>query len=66
VIAIFAGVTVCLVTKQKFSNNLKRKVVDDIIIRPSKILHSELKNYDIENITSRDVLIIKINIHNAR
>lgn len=43
-------------TRQKISNNLKRKVVDDMFIRPSTILHSEMKNYDIENITSGDVL----------
>jgi len=37
-----------------------------MFIRPSKILHSELKNDYIENITSGNVLLIKRNIHNAR
>ncbi|KAL4113170.1 hypothetical protein QTP88_016843 [Uroleucon formosanum] len=55
-----------ILTRQKISNNFKRKVVDDMFIRPSKILHSELKNDDIEVITSGDVLLIKRNIHNAR
>lgn len=47
--------------RQKMYNNLKRKAVDDIFIRPSKMLHSKLKNYDIENITSRGIILIKIN-----
>jgi hypothetical protein len=55
-----------ILTIQKISKNLKRKSVDAVFIRPSKILHSELKNYDIENITSGDVLLIKINIHDSR
>lgn len=34
--------------------------------RPSTILYSELKNCDIENFTSGDVLLIKINIYKAQ
>jgi hypothetical protein len=37
-----------------------------MFVQLSKILHSELKNYDIENINSGDVLSIKRNIPNAR
>lgn len=55
-----------ILTRQKISNNLKRKAVEDMFVRPSKILHSELKNDNIENITSGDVLLLKRNIHNAR
>ncbi|KAF0767639.1 MULE domain-containing protein [Aphis craccivora] len=47
-----------ILTRQKISKNLKRKAIDDMFVRPSKILHSELKNDDIENITSGDVLLI--------
>ncbi|KAF0764704.1 Uncharacterized protein FWK35_00002816 [Aphis craccivora] len=52
-----------ILTRPKINNNLKRKSVDDMFIRSSKILHSELKNDNIENITSGDVLLIKINVH---
>lgn len=55
-----------ILTRQKIRNNLKRKAVDDMFVRRSKILHSELKYDDIENITSGDVLLIKRNIHIAR
>ncbi|KAF0753014.1 Uncharacterized protein FWK35_00026714 [Aphis craccivora] len=44
-----------ILTRQKISNNLIRKEVDDMFIRPSKILHSKLKNDDTENITSGDL-----------
>jgi len=34
--------------------------------RPSKIIHSELKNADVESLTTQDVKLIKRNLHNAR
>ncbi|KAF0756715.1 Uncharacterized protein FWK35_00015087 [Aphis craccivora] len=55
-----------ILTRQKIRNNLKRKAVYDMFVRPSKILHSELKYDDIKSITSGDVLLIKRNIHNVR
>lgn len=30
------------------SDNSKRKAIDDVFARPSKILHSELKNGDVK------------------
>jgi hypothetical protein len=37
----------------------------DMFVRTSTILHSELKNDDIKNITSGDFLFIKKKKHNA-
>lgn len=51
---------------QALINKWKRIAVDDMYIRPSTVLYSELKNYDIKILTSGDVLSIKINVHNAR
>ncbi len=34
-----------VITRQKISNSVKRKAVDDISVRPSKILHNELPIY---------------------
>jgi hypothetical protein len=42
-----------ILTKQKLNNSLKRKAVDNMFTRPSKMLHSELN--DIKNITSENV-----------
>jgi len=55
-----------VLTRQKISNAVKRKAVDDISVRPSKILHNEFKNGDISTLTTNDVILIKQNIHHAR
>ena len=55
-----------VLTRQKISNAVKRKAVDDISARPSKILHNEFKNGDISTLTTNDVTLIKQNIHYAR
>jgi len=55
-----------VITRQKISNAVKRKAVDDISVRPSKILHNEFKNGDILTLTTNDVILIKQNIHYAR
>lgn len=55
-----------IINRQKLNNNLKRKAADDIFTRPSKIIHSELKNADVESLTTQDVKLIKRNLHNAR
>jgi nitrogen regulatory protein PII len=46
-------------TRQKISNVVKRKAVDNISDRPSKILHNEIKNGDISTLTINDVILIK-------
>ncbi|KAE9534004.1 hypothetical protein AGLY_008740 [Aphis glycines] len=55
-----------IINRQKLNNNLKRKTINDIFTRPSKFIHSELKNADVESFTKQDVQLIKINLHNAR
>lgn len=55
-----------VITRQKISNAVKRKAIDDISVRPSKILHNEFKNGDILTLTTNDVILIKQNIHYAR
>lgn len=52
--------------RNKLSNTLKRKAVDHMFDNPSKILQTELKSGDIENLTTKDILLVKRNIHNAR
>ena len=44
-----------IINQQKLNNNLKRKAVDDMFTRPSTIIQSELKNVDIEILTSQNV-----------
>jgi len=34
--------------------------------RPSKIIHFEFKNVDVESLTTQDVKLIKRNLHNSR
>jgi len=34
--------------------------------RPSKIIHSELRNADVESLTNQDVMLSKQNLHNSR
>jgi len=55
-----------VLTRQKISNCVKTEAVDDISVRPSKILHNEFKNGDISTLTTKDVILIKQNIHHAR
>ncbi|KAF0748541.1 MULE domain-containing protein, partial [Aphis craccivora] len=43
-----------------------RKAQDDICEKPSKLLHSELKNNDTDTLTRYDCTLIKKNIHHAR
>jgi len=55
-----------IINRQKLNNNLKRKAVDDMFTKPSKIIYSELKITDIEFLITQDVKLIKRNVHNAR
>lgn len=54
------------ILKQKLNNTLKRKAVDDISSRPSKIIHSELRQHSSSQLTIQDVNLIRKNINHAR
>uniref|UniRef100_A0A8D8S8W3 FLYWCH-type domain-containing protein n=1 Tax=Cacopsylla melanoneura TaxID=428564 RepID=A0A8D8S8W3_9HEMI len=53
-------------TRQKVSNAMKRKAIDDICERPSKILHKAVSSQDLQLLNQRDVQYILKNAHNAR
>jgi len=55
-----------LLNRQNISNSLKRKAIDDISSKPSKLLQVELKKNDVETIITSDVALIKRNIRYAR
>lgn len=44
------------------SNKLKRKAVDDIACRPTKLVHMETINQDIPTLDTDDLKLIKRNI----
>jgi hypothetical protein len=48
------------------NNKLKRKAVDDISKKPSKIINSELLKHDIDTLTTYDLQLTRKNIHYAR
>lgn len=54
------------INRQKLSNNLKRKAVDEISARPAKLLHTELRKSDVSTITTTDVTYIRNNINRTR
>lgn len=54
--------------RQKLSNCMKRKAASDPYERPSKIIHSELRQCgaSVENITTNDLNLIRKNIYECR
>ncbi|KAF0769910.1 FLYWCH-type domain-containing protein [Aphis craccivora] len=52
--------------RQIMSNSLIRKALVDISCKPSKLIHSELKQGDIPTLTNNDLSLIRHNIHRAR
>lgn len=52
--------------RQKVSNNVKRKAVEQLCERPSKILHSEISVNELSILNTRDINLIRKNIHSAR
>ena len=52
--------------RQKLSNSLKRKAVEDISSKPFKLLHSELQRENVNTLTLSDTTLIKRNIRNIR
>ena len=47
------------------SNNLKRKAVEELYDKPSKLIHGALSK-DIPTLTTYDLTLIRNNIHHAR
>ncbi|KAL4127383.1 hypothetical protein QTP88_011555 [Uroleucon formosanum] len=54
-----------ILNRQKLSSNLKRKAIDDLYDKPSKLIHRELSN-DVSTLTSYDLTLIRKNMHHAR
>lgn len=54
------------IERQIISNNLKRKATENMCERPSKLLHSYLRENNTNAITTKDVIYIKHNIFQAR
>ncbi|KAL4112342.1 hypothetical protein QTP88_016151 [Uroleucon formosanum] len=52
--------------RQALSNSLKRKAVEDVFAKPSKLIRRELKHGDISTLTNNDLSLIRHNIHRAR
>lgn len=52
--------------RRKLSNSLKRKAIEDICTRPSKLVSKELGASDIPNLTERDFQLTCRNIRRAR
>lgn len=55
-----------LINRQKISNRLKRKALDDPVERPSKIIHRDLRENDTDTLNTYDLQLIRKNIHHAR
>jgi len=55
-----------LINRQKISNKLKRKALDDPVERPSKIIHRELRENDTDTLNTYDLQLIRKNIHHVR
>lgn len=54
------------INRQKLENSLKRKAIQDISSKPSKLVHEELKEGDVETLSSGDVELVKRVIRRAR
>ncbi|KAL4130748.1 hypothetical protein QTP88_008140 [Uroleucon formosanum] len=52
--------------KQILINSLKRKAIEDISCKPSKLIRSELKKGDISTLTTNDLSLIRHDVHRAR
>lgn len=52
--------------RQKLNNKLKRKALDDPCEKPCKILQRELRERDVNTLTTTDVNRIRKNMHYAR
>jgi len=57
--------SVKILNRQKLSNNLKRKAINDLYDKPSKLIHRELSN-DVSTLTTYDLTLIRKNMYHAR
>ncbi|CAI6369788.1 unnamed protein product [Macrosiphum euphorbiae] len=55
-----------ILNRQFVSNKLKRKAIDDICEKPSKIINRELLTRDVDTLTTYDLQLIRKNMHYAR
>jgi len=55
-----------ILNRQKMSNVLKRKAIDNVSDRPCKLIHNELRKEDVETLTFYDVSRIRDNVYQAR
>jgi len=55
-----------ILNRQKMSNILKRKAIDNVCDRPCKLIQNELRKKDAETLTSYDVSRIRGNMYQAR
>lgn len=52
--------------RQKVSNSLKRKAVDAINVRPSKLLDAAKDDFDVKDMTKTDIEYVRRVVHRAR
>ena len=52
-----------VLNRQKLANTLKRKAIDDVSSKPSKLVHDELKQGDIETLSSRAVSYTHLDVY---
>lgn len=55
-----------MLNRQKLSNGVKRKAMEDLCEKPLKLIHSEIKRTGTETLTVEDVHLIRKNIYNGR
>lgn len=55
-----------VLNRNLLSNAIKRKATEDINEKPSKLVHKELRNSDVDTLTTVDVNCLRKNIYHAR
>lgn len=55
-----------VLNRQRVSNSLKRKAMTDISSRPAKLICQELKREDVHTLDTKDIGLIRRNMHRAR
>jgi uncharacterized protein (DUF488 family) len=54
------------INRQILSNNLKRKALEQLSVRPAKLFHDEMKKCNVSTLTNSDVTYIKNNMNDVR
>lgn len=55
-----------LLNRQQLSNSVKRAAVSDICEKPIKLIRTQIKNSEMDTITTKDIEMVRKNIHRAR